>query len=134
MDGDRLDRCLLLALIYPIATILLIWAVSGHVGPAEAAFRLDPNVPGWRRSIAAGTIGILSFALWRACEAYWRACEIVLRVSQTKQLERRGVIWAFGRSAGWSIGAVAAAGICTVVGGGRVAAGGGAGTIMICNS
>ena len=31
------DRCLLLALLYPIVTIFIIWAVSGHVGPAEAA-------------------------------------------------------------------------------------------------
>ena len=42
----RLRRCgrrphstaaCLLALIYPIATIFAIWAISGHVGPAEAA-------------------------------------------------------------------------------------------------
>jgi uncharacterized membrane protein len=31
------DRCLLLALVYPIAAIILIWAISGHVGPAESA-------------------------------------------------------------------------------------------------
>ncbi len=31
------DRCVLLALVYPIATILLIWAISGDVGPAEEA-------------------------------------------------------------------------------------------------
>jgi hypothetical protein len=31
------DRCLLLALVYPVATIFVIWAISGHVGPAEAA-------------------------------------------------------------------------------------------------
>jgi hypothetical protein len=41
------DRCLLLALIYPIATILVIWAVSGHdrsgggrAGPQAGDFRL----------------------------------------------------------------------------------------------
>jgi hypothetical protein len=31
------DRCLLLALLYPILTIFLIWAVSGHVGPFRKA-------------------------------------------------------------------------------------------------
>jgi hypothetical protein len=31
------DRCLLLALIYPVMTIFVIWAVSGEVGPAEQA-------------------------------------------------------------------------------------------------
>jgi hypothetical protein len=34
------DRCLLLAFIYPIATIFLLWAITGHVGPAEAALQL----------------------------------------------------------------------------------------------
>jgi hypothetical protein len=43
--ASAFDRCLFLALIYPVATIFLIWAVSGHVGPAEAAFRLNPDVP-----------------------------------------------------------------------------------------
>src|SRR5262249_860226 len=38
------DRCLLLALIYPIASIFIIWAVSGHVGPAEAAFGLKSDL------------------------------------------------------------------------------------------
>src|SRR6516162_4153388 len=43
--APSLDRCLLLALFYPILTIFVIWAVSGHVGPAEAALRLYPNLP-----------------------------------------------------------------------------------------
>jgi hypothetical protein len=30
------DRCLLLALLYPIATIFVIWAVTGHVGPQNS--------------------------------------------------------------------------------------------------
>ena len=47
------DHCLLLALIYPIATILLIWAISGHAGPAEAALGLDNNFPAWRRGLIA---------------------------------------------------------------------------------
>jgi hypothetical protein len=42
------DRCILLALIYPIVTIFLVWVISGHVGPAEAALAL-PFDPGWRR-------------------------------------------------------------------------------------
>jgi hypothetical protein len=37
------DRCLLLALIYPIATIFIIWTISGHVGPAEAALGLKAD-------------------------------------------------------------------------------------------
>jgi hypothetical protein len=49
------DRCLLLALIYPIITIVGIWIISGHVGPAEAALHLSSSVPGWRR----GLLGVL---------------------------------------------------------------------------
>src|SRR6266478_5126218 len=43
------DRCLLLALIYPIASISIIWAVSGHVGPAEAALGLKADLAGSQR-------------------------------------------------------------------------------------
>lgn len=43
------DRCLLLALIYPIATIFIVWAVSGHVGPAESALHLSPRLITWQR-------------------------------------------------------------------------------------
>ncbi len=59
------DRCLLLALIYPIATIFLIWAISGHVGPAEAALGLKSGLSGWSRGLAAVAIGFSSFAFWR---------------------------------------------------------------------
>jgi hypothetical protein len=77
------DRCLLLALIYPIATIFVIWAISGHVGPAEAALGLRNRPDGaeawWRwqsdfrallsaaprkrRRGCAGSFGLLSVAL-----------------------------------------------------------------------
>jgi len=68
------DRCLLLALIYPIATIFLIWTISGHVGPAEAALHLDP-LPGWGRGlIAVISFGYASFAIWRGLRAIgWKS-------------------------------------------------------------
>jgi hypothetical protein len=43
------DRCLLLALIYPIVTIFIIWAISGDVGPAETALGLEPDISSWAR-------------------------------------------------------------------------------------
>jgi hypothetical protein len=52
------DRCLLLALVYPIATIYIIWAVSGHVGPAEAALQLSPGFLGWKRVFLVASLGI----------------------------------------------------------------------------
>jgi len=62
------DRCLLLALIYPIATILIIWAISGHVGPAEAALHLKSNLPGWHRGFAVAVVGVVVFAILRAAQ------------------------------------------------------------------
>ncbi len=62
------DRCLLLALIYPIFTILIIWAVSGDVGPA-AALGLRPDLAGWRRGLLVAMIGTTVFALWRGSRA-----------------------------------------------------------------
>ena len=53
------DRCLVLASIYPIATIFIIWVVSGHVGPAEAAIGLKPALAGWQRLFAALGVSVL---------------------------------------------------------------------------
>jgi hypothetical protein len=59
------DRCLLLALIYPIAGIYTVWAISGHIGPAEAALGLKPDVPGWYRGLAAAALGLSIGVVWR---------------------------------------------------------------------
>jgi hypothetical protein len=64
--APALDRCLLLALIYPVATIFLIWAISGHVGPAESALGLQPDVPAWQRACWSLVIGSYCVILWRA--------------------------------------------------------------------
>src|SRR5262249_5627957 len=59
------DRCLLLALIYPIVAIIIIWAISGHVGPAEAALGLAPYISPWRRGLAVAALALVVLALWR---------------------------------------------------------------------
>jgi hypothetical protein len=64
--APALERCLLLALIYPIATILVVWAVSGHVGPAENALHLNPRLIAWQRWLAAMVFGFSMFELWCA--------------------------------------------------------------------
>jgi hypothetical protein len=55
-------------LIYPIATIFVIWAISGHVGPAAKALGLQ-HAAGWSRGLAAAVIGFSSFAFWRDVRA-----------------------------------------------------------------
>jgi hypothetical protein len=52
-DGPRwtafaFDRCLLLALIYPIVTVFAVWAFSGHVGPTERTLGLPPDDSAYR--------------------------------------------------------------------------------------
>jgi hypothetical protein len=63
--APALDRCLLLSLVYPVIVIILIWAFSGHVGPAEQALHLASNAPGWTRVGAVGSLGFMLFASWR---------------------------------------------------------------------
>ena len=71
--APALERCLLLALIYPIAAIFLVWAVSGHVGPAENALHLNPRLVAWQRWLAATVFGLSMFALWCAVrETGWK--------------------------------------------------------------
>lgn len=57
------DRCLLLALIYPIVTIYILWAVSGHVGPAESALGLPNDSAGWRRGGILAGMGFVVFGV-----------------------------------------------------------------------
>lgn len=97
--APALDRCLLLALVYPIATIFLIWAISGHVGPAERALRLEPNVSGWQRLGATAVLGFGAVAGW---------------------LSSRSAGW--GRLA-WGAGGFIAAGLAAGAGGVAVAVG-----------
>jgi hypothetical protein len=70
--APALDRCLLLALLYPILTIFAIWAVTGHVGPAEASLRLNPNIPAWQRAGAAMGLGCSLVISWRSRQSPWK--------------------------------------------------------------
>ena len=56
--GAALDRCVLLALVYPLLAVIIIWAISGHVGPAERALGLESGAPGWRRGVTVGAVGL----------------------------------------------------------------------------
>jgi len=73
------DRCLLLALFYPVAAIFVIWAVSGHVGPAEAALHLKPDLSVWQRGLAAAWVAgyvVSMFFLWRVRTKEWKEWKI----------------------------------------------------------
>jgi hypothetical protein len=59
------DRCLLLAVLYPIVTIFIVWAVSGNVGPAEKALGLSPGLPGGLRGLVVAALASSAFVGWR---------------------------------------------------------------------
>jgi hypothetical protein len=69
------ERCLLLALIYPIVTIFLIWVISGHVGPAEAALDFERDLAAWERIAALAGVSVTIFAIFRCTrgESWTRA-------------------------------------------------------------
>ena len=55
--ASALDRCILLAFIYPVVAILFIWVNSGQSGPAEYVLGLSPNRSGLTRGlVAAATV------------------------------------------------------------------------------
>jgi hypothetical protein len=89
------DRCLLLALFYPIFTVFVIWAVSGHVGPAEASLRLNPDLPAWQRAVAALGVGCLLFISWHSRQGR----------------SRKGLLWLIGFLSGFTVAAVSGAGV-----------------------
>jgi hypothetical protein len=76
------DRCLLLALIYPIVTIFAVWVIAGHTGPAEQALFFQPSLSGWNR----GLLGVLFIVtLWLFLRARksvaWVAFGIVVAIA-----------------------------------------------------
>jgi hypothetical protein len=78
-----LDRCLLLALLYPIVVILILWAVSGHIGPAEQALGLEDDLPGWQRGLFVIALAFGAFLAWCAAQSTRRISRIVLLIFGT---------------------------------------------------
>jgi len=126
-DGPRwtapaFDRCLLLALIYPIVTVFAVWAFSGHVGPAERALGLLPDDPIYLyprlwRGLSFASAAFCSYAFYRF------VCAVELRISLAWWLASVAGFGAFA-AAGTFAGLVAVAGVVVfaIVGGGAFAA------------
>ena len=76
---QSLDRCQLIAAIYPTISIFAIWVISGHVGPAEEALHLKPNLDNWRRSLEMGVIVVQFAVLWLTRGASgWKGATILV--------------------------------------------------------
>lgn len=52
-SGPALDRCLLLALIYPIITLIVVWHLTGQTGPVQTALELDAHASLVQRGLSA---------------------------------------------------------------------------------
>jgi hypothetical protein len=63
--GAALRRCLHLALVYPILSVILIWAISGHVGVAETTLGLPADISGWGRGLYATLLAGLVIGVWK---------------------------------------------------------------------
>ena len=92
------DRCLLLALVYPILTVFVIWVVSGDVGPTQAVLGLSARASVWRGLAAAGMIAFIlllrrstdpdrwmQFSL-RICFAFEQQLELLRAAAQRPSL------------------------------------------------
>ena len=67
------DRCLLLALLYPVAPIFLTWAVTGHAGDGGKALLLKEGLAYWRRMGSLIALAVsLGLALYGARTQGWR--------------------------------------------------------------
>ena len=64
-SASAYDRCLLLALVYPILAIIFCWTVAGHVGPVESALGLRGDAAWEQRLIAFVSLLFLPITYWK---------------------------------------------------------------------
>src|SRR5713226_142663 len=53
--GWSFDRCALLAIIYPLLSLFVVWVWTGEGGAIGALLRMQPRIPWWPRGIFAAT-------------------------------------------------------------------------------
>lgn len=110
------DRCLLLALFYPVAAIFVIWTVSGEVGPAERALGLKA-ADGPQRLVALTAVGFMILPFWRvlrSLESGWFlpwlmaafASAVVLLVTRALAIASLALIGVMAGLAGAGAGAL----------------------------
>jgi hypothetical protein len=121
------DRCALLALIYPLLSLFVVWVWTGESGPIAEFLGMKYGTSWWFRSIAAALLIVSVFAYWRALRTTgWRgllwfaafavagAGAVALAVAGTFAFAL-AVVGA-GAGAGAVAGAFAGAGAVTVTG------------------
>jgi len=72
--GPALDRCALLAVVYPLLAIVVVWIWAGDAGPVGEALRMQPGAnPGIRGLNAVALIVILITFMQFYLTASWRS-------------------------------------------------------------
>ncbi|RTL68331.1 MAG: hypothetical protein EKK41_15760 [Hyphomicrobiales bacterium] len=113
--APSLDRCLLLAQIYPIVTIYVLWAFSGHVGPAEKVLGLASDAPGWQRGALVASLGVGAYCARQIKNAKrWVAKFLWLAAGFAVAAAAAGAAAFAGAGAGAGAGAIAVAVAVTV--------------------
>jgi hypothetical protein len=64
--GWSFDRCALLALIYPLASLFAVWVWTGQAGAIGNLIGFYAAIPSWSRAAVAVAIGVIAFAFQRA--------------------------------------------------------------------
>jgi hypothetical protein len=117
------DRCLLLAFVYPIALVFVLWALTGQQGPAEAALGMPATLTPWKRlgNLFGASSGIFLLAVavrskvwWHPLAAYFAVTAVVAvwgagNVAFAVALVGAGAVGVAGAVAGANAVAVAVA-------------------------
>ncbi|MEZ2127624.1 MULTISPECIES: hypothetical protein [unclassified Sinorhizobium] len=59
------DRCLWLAIIYPLTSIVVAWALSGKVSQAQAVLKLPADLQRWQLALQVGALLFEAYAIWK---------------------------------------------------------------------
>jgi hypothetical protein len=103
--APAMDRCILLAFIYPQTAIFVIWVISGRVGSAENVLGLPDELTFWPRAAALSAIVVASIGF---SKCYGLATKLLPTrkskgKSQTKASTKRAVNLNYWRQfAQWS--------------------------------
>lgn len=115
--APALDRCVVIALFYPLATITLIWVVSGHVGPAEAAVGLTSDVSVWQRGLFFGSVLTVILATRHAdwfLAALWTLA-VAIGAGLIAELGTSSIAIAFTAALGAAFSSIAGAGVALAI-------------------
>src|SRR3954454_15977730 len=64
--GWSFDRCALLALVYPLLSLFVVWVWTGESGPIAEWLGMKHGAVWWSRLIGMAATVIMGFALWRS--------------------------------------------------------------------